>query len=1052
MSLDLALREAGCRWDERLDIARRDGRAPSLPRDGWIAAVDPYRTGAWTRRLAWGGFDATADARTVMSEEEPPWVATLAWMRLVATRAASAPLQAPGADLPFAHIFHPLVEEAWVRASCADLCAISDSAGASLRQALLNRLCGLAAQPLAGLFCGERTLADVALKHIVDGTSPGLRTDGYERFCRQVLGGGLELLLSEFPVLGRLLATALIQWEEFCREFMSRLAVDRDAIGNTFGIPPTAHVMSLVLGLSDPHQEGRGVVVVGFGKHGQIVYKPRPTAIEQHYHGFVETVSALLPSDPLRRLTVLSRPAYGYVEYLKPEPVESGVDSDRLSRFYRNAGRTLAILYLLGATDCHWENMVAAHDQIVLVDAETLFEGKPRPWDQEQSEGPRSVVEGSIAESVLRTGMLPAWISIGAGGSIDISALGTPGPDRLRPPRPAWCFTNTDDMVWGDKEGVVVHPACLPVGEGASNPLAEFGEPLVEGFDEVLALAMEPAVRARLRDGLESFRGVKRRIVARPTRTYVLVQADALTPDSLRTADARALQLERLARAFTGGVEKPRAWRILNQEIAAMESLDVPYFEGVVGARGLFARGHEIVADYYETEGLAQALLRLDRISDSERRWQARLIHGSLAAHRFEMRPSGGMPTAEHGAQGARGHEAGDIADLIRADALDGPSGRPTWLTVALLADATRVQLGLVPPGLYDGRAGIAAFLYDNGDVDLAEAVIAPVLETLDKADELDLARYARGIGLGMAGVGGILRLFQYRAATDLDPEIWLTRSRRLLPVLTDGMLAADTASDLVSGIAGLAAPIARLHRGTPTHDSGRALAAVGRLLLQKQGPEGGWAIGIGHPPLAGLSHGASGVAVALAEIAVASGDDRYADAAARAVEFERGQFDEEAGNWRDLRRSPVEYDRLSMRSWCHGAVGIALARIRMLELLRSHPQAGLWAEDLRVAVEGSIALPLGPVDHICCGNIGRAIVIMLAGQFSDNADWQVAASGIGESVVALAGDDPDNYRLLLGIDGSFGLRLPGLMTGLAGIGMHLLHGQDLRWVRHLLV
>jgi hypothetical protein len=92
------------------------------------------------------------------------------------------------------------------------------------------------------------------------------------------------------------------------------------------------------------------------------------------------------------------------------------------------------------------------------------------------------------------------------------------------------------------------------------------------------------------------------------------------------------------------------------------------------------------------------------------------------------------------------------------------------------------------------------------------------------------------------------------------------------------------------------------------------------------------------------------------------------------------------------------------------------------------------------------------PADHLCCGNIGRAVVITLAGQTTGSARWEAEGIRLGAAVRSAAGSSPANYRLLLGINGTSGLRLPGLMTGLAGIGMYLLHGPDLRWARHLLI
>jgi hypothetical protein len=82
--------------------------------------------------------------------------------------------------------------------------------------------------------------------------------------------------------------------------------------------------------------------------------------------------------------------------------------------------------------------------------------------------------------------------------------------------------------------------------------------------------------------------------------------------------------------------------------------------------------------------------------------------------------------------------------------------------------------------GLYDGRAGIAAFLYDCNEDGLASEVLLPVLESLDERDETEVFRYMRNIGFGMAGIGGLLRLFRYRSDFDERASIWSERSGRV--------------------------------------------------------------------------------------------------------------------------------------------------------------------------------------------------------------------------------------------------------------------------------
>jgi type 2 lantibiotic biosynthesis protein LanM len=793
------------------------------------------------------------------------------------------------------------------------------------------------------------------------------------------------------------------------------------------------------------------VVIVTFGDDSRLVYKPRSVHIEAQFQELTAIVGSALPAGAFRCLNVLPLEGYGYVEHLVPRVA---TEPEELARFYRNAGRVLAVLYLLGATDCHWENMIAVGDQIVLVDAETLFEGVPFPQAGRPAPDASSTVSERIADSVLRTGMLPAWISVGPARSIDISALGAPGAREPRVRRPSWCFINTDDMVWGEREVDSLQPTCLPVSAGSPNPLCEYGEHLVNGFEETLSTLKQPEVAKTVGASLKMFRGVRRRVVFRPTRTYVLLQNEALRPDAIRDPDERALQLERLARAFINCDERPHTWPLLGHEIAALESLDVPYFEGVVGSTGLFVGDSVVIDNYYEKEGLSEAISRLERLSDADAKWQGRLIRGAIAAHRFEMAAYREQPDrAEQGGGSQRdGHGAQDVARMITAEMLADPVGPPTWLTVALLADATRVQLGLVPPGLYDGRAGIAAFLYDADKGALAREVMRPVLDALNDRDESYVLRYMRTVGLGMAGIGGILRLFSYQAAPDERASAWHVQSERVMSALSDEVLAEASGSDLVSGIAGLAAPVATFHKRTPSRTSARVLTTIGTLLVERQSNSGGWHLAPGHPALVGLSHGASGIAVALAEIASALDDERYAAAAARGVAFEATMFDPVARNWPDLRRDTTPANRVAMRSWCHGSVGVALARLRLLELLSTHGDAPRWSEQLNVAMETSIDMGLALVDHLCCGNIGRAAVIATVGQGVGNREWELAGVRLGALVASAAGASPENYRLLLGIEGSCGLRLPGLMTGLAGIGMYLLHGTDLRWVRCLLM
>lgn len=1031
------------RWDTRLADARLTGVFTGVDAGRWAAAVDPYSGGAWERRLRWGGFDLGPPAGDV-----PPTASR--WVRVRPTMDSDH--FSSGTGEPFGHVFVEVVADAWLHVrEAAHLAGLSDSAQEQLRTQLVARLSEAASVSLAQQFTGERTLVEVALACVREGRAPGASSRSYARFCADQASSGLGPLFMEFPVLERVLGTIVDHWVGAALELLGRLHRDREMLASTFGTDVAAPVESLSLGLSDPHRGGRGVVIITFADGTSVVYKPRSVEIESRFSHLTAALGEQFEGAPWRSLTVLDLGDHGYMEFLAWCPA---ADANELTRFYRNAGRLLGLLHVLGATDCHWENLIATGDQLTLVDAETLLEGTPADSADDERDGPRPALNASLAASVLRTGMLPVWISVGGDQTFDISALGAASAPISTRPRPSWCFVNTDDMVLGERDAETPHPTCLPVGRGRTNPLDGHATELTEGFADMCRLLTRPDIRRRTREMIAGFRGAPRRIVVRPTRTYVLLQREALQPVALRDDDERGIRLDRLSRAYTGTDTMPRTWPLLNHEIAAMEDLDVPYAGNRVGSHDLFVGDEMVVAGYYESNGLQDALLRLDGLTEAETSWQIRLVEGSLAAHRFEMSagPVGTTPPPPVPSREDNGTQPSEIADALVAAMIEDPSGPPTWLTVSLLMDATRVQLGLPTPGLYDGRAGIAAFLYDCDRTDLADSILAPVLEEVDHADAEVRRRFVANIGMGLSGVGGILRLLQYLRDGGVNAGVWRDRTDRIIDVLYDDLVESEPAADLLSGLAGLVAPLAAAYRETGTDRNRQVLMTLARVLRERQHTDGGWPLLPGHPALAGLSHGASGVAVALAELAVVLNDERCSEAAARAARFESGLLDSAIGNWPDLRAGTAFEHRFAMRSWCHGAVGIGLARVRMIELLSDHVDAPTWRAELDLAIDGSLMQPLSSVDHLCCGNVGRAVVAMLSGKACGIEGWVRGGQSVIDQTMSRAGHRADGLHLLLGMNGSCGMRLPGLMTGLAGVGMALHHGSDVRWVRQLLL
>jgi hypothetical protein len=382
-----------------------------------------------------------------------------------------------------------------------------------------------------------------------------------------------------------------------------------------------------------------------------------------------------------------------------------------------------------------------------------------------------------------------------------------------------------------------------------------------------------------------------------------------------------------------------------------------------------------------------------------------------------------------------------------------------TWTTVV-----PDVQPGGPPRGKpvaaggdhYQGTAGIALFLGElyrqAPDTALLETALGALTHALRFAERQSPA--ACGFHLGRVGIAYAAR----RLADCLRRPELLSDGRRILQPLLDHP-PQDDPLDVISGAAGA---IPALLEMAPSLDPFPTLQLARRLGDHLVGqahrePRGwSWNSRIPHRSrnLCGLAHGASGFALALLELARATGDDRYRFAAEMAFLYERALFDPAAPGWPDLRRPELEHwvveDDLAglaaaaragalppaqpafFNAWCHGACGIGLVRLRAFELtgqelFRREAEAAMRITRSELSTRREFSL--------CHGLAGFCELFLYASEvlgddgFADLAR-EVAAGGCQQYEAAGRAWPSGN------IQGAYD---PGLMLGEAGIGLTLL-------------
>jgi type 2 lantibiotic biosynthesis protein LanM len=840
-------------------------------------------------------------------------------------------------------------------------------------------------------------------------------------------------ILSEYPVLARQLLVAAELWLDASVEFLRNLCADWSAIRDAFFGGQDPGILTAVSNdAGDSHRGGRSVRIARFASGLPVVYKPRSLAIDVHFQELLGWLNDHGAQPRLPLLTVLDEGDHGWQEFVAPGPCTS---SEAVSRFYARQGAYLALLYALAATDFHFENLIAAGENPFLIDLEAVFH--PRLQDFNPSEAEHTAAS-ELHASVVATGLLPHRMgSKPQSEGLDLSGLGGAGGQLLPWESPYAEETGTDRMHFTRKSLTTIEGANRPTLDGKPVDLLDYQPALVGGFTRTYRLLL--AHRNELLSGqgpLQRMSNDEVRVVLRPTRIYGQLLFESYHPDVLCDALDRDRLFDRL---WVAAPLVPHLEQVIAGEHEDLWRGDIPIFTTRPGSRDLWHAGHDRVAGFLREPSINGH--RLAQLSEADLARQLWFIDASLTNLSGATRR-----TRSAKADGGRYSEPVSHDDLLIAACACGDrlvslayrgDENASWLGLNYIDER---QPKLVPIGmdLYEGLCGITLFLAYLGEItresrysELARAALATVERHLEKEDS------ALSCVGGFGGWGGVIYTLASLSALWGDPALLAKAQATVewLPVLID----EDTHLDMIGGSAGCISALLALDAARP---SDRALAAAvqcGERLLGRSRPMNpgiGW-LTIGQPqPLGGVSHGASGFALALFSLFGATRETRFRTAGLQAIDYERSLFRKEAGNWLDLRQLAIapggggeRRDRFAT-AWCHGAPGIGLTRLKLLPYLKEDPDI---YQEIQTALDTTVIQGFAGDHSLCHGDMGNLEVLLEASQTLEAPRWRHELSRF--TAATLESIQRDGW--ICGVPQ--GVEVPGLMTGLAGIGYELL-------------
>ncbi|ACC83386.1 type 2 lanthipeptide synthetase LanM family protein [Nostoc punctiforme] len=1033
----------------------------------WCQVVAQGNWNTLQKRLEWEGLDFDTIRPQLGTVEFnagqplPKWAETL--QKIIQTATEFQPeletfLPTDSENpIPFEDIFLPIIKVARLELRTRleehlPQLLLTETAYRNLERSLLQRLATFCTKTLHFEFSQARPFGQNLLNLLGLETESEKTKTHYNKFVNQLLQDGLMAFFCKYPVLGRLVATVVNFWVDFTAEFLQRLAEDKADIQQIFGEFGSEQpdylgkVAEIKTSLSDPHKQGRTVILLTFESGLKLVYKPKDLGLEVSFNQFLDWCNQHSHLLDFKVIQVLNRNNYGWVEYVEHQAC---IDEAAAERFYQRAGMLLCVLYTLRGTDCHHENLIASGEHLVLIDTETLLHHEANLIENSPDmQGSEANAEQQLGNSVLRSGLLPRWdFSSDRRVAYDVSGLGSTDPQQAPQKVPRWGLVNTDEMHLGYEFITLPIQKNVPyIGEIGLSP-NDYQAQIAAGFEQMYRFLMDNKdMLFQPKSPLTVMGKQQVRFVFRPTRVYSVILQKIWASDYLKDGIDYSIELERLSCAFLVAQEKPNAWHILSAELRAMEQLDIPFFTANAASDELSVSDDLSIPHYFKQPSYHHVLRQLQAMSKTDLARQIAIIQGSfhakLAQTSSEESEQWDVESAPLLSSAQLIEEAGAIANALEKTAILDPDGSINWIGLNYVPEAERFRLQVLGSGLYDGRSGVALFLAALNKVageprlrDLALRTLQPLRRQIQTFDLESQQRMSRLMGIGGgAGLGSLIYAF-VKVRQFLNDETLLADAQALAEWMTPELIAADKKLDIMSGAAGAILGLLSLYEVTKDATVLEKAIACGQHLLSRQvsykGAPKAWQT-LGEQPLTGFSHGTAGISYALLRLYTVTQNQDYYEAALAGIEYERSVFCESQGNWPDFRSAEMNQPPGFPVRWCHGATGIGLGRLGSLGVIDS-PEI---EQEIEIALQTTQNYSLQDSDHLCCGNLGRIEVLLVGAQRCSRSDWHQIALQNAANVVAKA-KQTGAYQMFTNLPSS--VFHPSLFRGTAGIGYELL-------------
>ena len=911
--------------------------------------------------------------------------------------------------LPVEDLFIDKVREAsaCILNNSDNLQRLSEYAFYSLQRHLLEQLVSLHQDVLMEEFTIWRQNNVVNLSDLSQFTEG--RTNIYDEFIAINLKDEYSILYSKYPVLKILAGTIISNWIESTNIFYVNVINDWDGLIECGLLEPdTLCISDILCGLSDNHNNGKCVFIIETDKGQRVVYKPRDVSCEYSFNKLLKYLNQTFDCFSHKTFIVLSQTDHGWCETVNRESCESRND---LIEYYSHLGSIIALIYILGGTDFHNENIIASGNRPVVIDLETII-------------SPNNTSKLS-AGGLFVSGLLPIWNQYNSGEYQYSGGIGGVADLSKAPSYTAYKCINTNSMMCYQKGSHISVLSNSPVLDSVQQGPSEFIDDILVGFEKTYRhIALNKSHYEKIIPQL--FHDARIRIVIRDTEFYSeVIQKSLNSKLFMNTTNWRDSLRANLSGIAVRNLSNQNL--LLMKELEQISRLDIPYFSIESKAQSLCSENNKTIVSW-KYSPLNNIENSLNSLSEKDRCCQLNILSSTIGA----VRPLSFPQKVLEKTESIELKDIEDIATIISDLSLVLDDNNLEWLTIEQSLHDDKAMFMSSNLGLYNGLAGIGVFLSALTRKTLSNQKLNSLAYRLYNQLSSALLEQFNHKSSFTNGMSGNLSVLYCIAKMDrfLNQE-----SSAIFQKIKEKYKCSEisdyTGCDIQSGSAGNVLTTLAIYEHTQDDFWLNLSILYADQIIDSVKVQNGlceWGTDFSSTIQTGFSHGNSGISLALLRLWNTTKDKRLESLALNAIRSEDQYFDKEERNWRDLRHGK---SHAFMNGWCNGAPGIILSRLEMSNYYSTCPSILRKSLDLcEVAIKQSVK---NNVNSLCCGSFS-----MIEPLFRYDEEH---ANRLAVTLLKNINSEDFHLNSLAGL--GVKIKLPGFFLGLSGVGYALLRLSD---------